>query len=302
MTQLSVVIPSWNRRQALRACIESLKTTLPLSSEIIIVDNASSDGTVRMVLEQCPHVRLIKNATNLGFAAATNQGIAAARGAYVLLLNPETEIVGNAIRSMFAFLEQNLRYGACTPRLLDADGTTQRVHMRFPTLWTPLFVGTPFERMFPDGRELRRLRAGDFDYDESRDVEVASTTCLLMRKKALKRSRPLDEDLWLHYNAIDLCRRLWEASWRVRYLEDACVYHHGSAIPGPLEEFTGEYQENRLAYFRKHHGQTAGVWVKACVTWSVLDLCVREMWHRAQGNPEESLSPIWNSFQVFMKH
>ena len=89
---------------------------------------------------------ILSSPRNLGFAAATNQGVERARGSYVLLLNADTQVVGSAIRQMMAFLEANLRYGAVAPRLVNPDGTTQRAHMRFPTLLTPLFYGTPLER------------------------------------------------------------------------------------------------------------------------------------------------------------
>src|SRR5687768_5607526 len=132
MTQLSVVVPSWNTRELLRACLESLKTTLPMSSEVIVVDNGSQDGSARMVQEEFQHVRLIKNPQNRGFAHATNQGVERARGAYVLFLNSDTVVQGNAVKAMVAFLEENVRYGAVAPRLVDTTGTTQRSHMRFP--------------------------------------------------------------------------------------------------------------------------------------------------------------------------
>lgn len=302
MTQLSVVIPSWNTRELLRAAIESLKTTLPMSSEIIVVDNASSDGSARMVQDQLPHVRLIRNNVNVGFAAATNQGVEAARGAYVLFLDSDTQVVGNAIRSMVAFLEANLRYGAVCPRLLNPNGSTQRALMRFPSLLTPLFFGTPLQRWKPESRELQRYFARDFDYDTDGDVEHPPTTCLLMRRKALKKTKPLDEDLWLYFNDVDLCKRLWESNWRIRYLEGAHVYHHGAMSTRQYKDSIGEYHRNRLAYYRKHHGRGAGWWLKTTVAWTVLDMCVREMWRRAEGFPEQPLLPVWSTFQVFMKH
>ena len=165
MTQVSVVIPSWNTRELLRACLESLKTTLPGSSEIIVIDNASRDGSARMVQDDFQHVRLIRNTRNLGFAFATNQGVERARGAYVLFLNADTAVPGGAIKQMVAFLEENVRYGAVAPRLLNPDGSTQRANMRFPKLRTPFCVGTPWERWFPNNREVRRYFGNDFDYE-----------------------------------------------------------------------------------------------------------------------------------------
>jgi len=302
MTQLTVVIPSWNTCGHLRVCLESLKTTLPLSSEVIVVDNGSTDGTPRMVQEQYPHVRLIRNPTNKGFAAATNQGIEAARGCYVLILDSDTKVLGASIRSMMAFLEQNLRYGAVAPRLVDPDGTTQAAHMRFPSWMTPVCQGTPLERYAPKSPELQRYFARDFDYETEGDVEQPSGVCLLMRRKALKRQKPMDESLWLYFADVDLCKRLWSAGWRIRYLPDAHVVHQGGASVRQFKDAAGEYQRNRLTYYRKHHGRVAGWWVKSCVAWTVADACVREYWRRAEGLPEQSLSPLIDTFQVFLKH
>jgi hypothetical protein len=279
-----------------------LKTTLPMSSEVLVIDNASSDGSARMVAEQFRHVRLIKNTAYQELAALVNQGIESARGAYVLLLDPRTVVVGHAIRSMLAFLEQNLRFGACTSRLTDWDGVTLRSVARFPSFWTPLFVGTPLERVFSDSRELRRYRALDFDYEEDRDVEHAPLACLLMRRKALKHTKPLDESFGRHFDGLDLCRRLCDSSWRIRYLAGTQVVFHGELDTLPSEATPHRANHDRLAYFRKHHGRAAGAWVKACVAWTVLDACARELWRRAEGLPEESLSPLLDSFQVFMKH
>ena len=302
MTLVTVIIPSWNTRELLAACLESLKTTLPLSSEVIVIDNASSDGSARMVAERFQHVRLLRNVRNLGFAAAANQGVALARGAYVLLLNPDAQVLGNAIKRMLTFLEDNLRYGAVAPRLLNPDGSTQRAHMRFPGLLTPLFHGTPLERWKPDNAELARYFARDFDYERDGEVEQPATACLLMRRRALKREKPLDEKLWLFFNDVDLCKRLWSAGWRIAYLADAHVLHHGGMSTSQFADFVPEWHKNRLEYYRKHHGRLGGWWVKACVGWTVLDHCLHELWRRAHGNGAEALAPVWQSYSVLLRH
>src|SRR5262249_50584366 len=156
MRSVSVVIPSWNTRELLRRCLESLRTTLPASSEVLVIDNGSQDGSARMVMEQYQWVRLVQNGKNTGFAHACNQGIEMAHGEYVLLLNSDTEVQGDAIRRMFEFLKGSLRYGAVVPRLVNTDGTTQEAHMRFPNLLTPLFFGTPLQRWLPNSFELTR--------------------------------------------------------------------------------------------------------------------------------------------------
>jgi GT2 family glycosyltransferase len=302
VTQVSVVIPSWNTRELLRECLESLKSTLPLSSEVIVIDNASHDGSARMVAEEFQHVRLVRNPRNMGFARATNQGVEMARGAYVLFLNSDTQIVGNAVKMMVAFLEENLRYGAVAPRLLNVDGTTQRTHMRTPSLLTPLLYGTPIERWWPDNPEVKRYFALDFDYEKDGDVEQPMAACLLMRRKALKKQKPLDESLWLFFNDVDLCRRLQQASWRIGYLSGAHVYHHGGMSTRQYADFVPEWHKNRLAYYRKHYGRAGGAWVKACMGFTVFDACVRECWRRANGLEELPLLPMWNTFSVVMRH
>lgn len=301
MTLVSVIVPSWNTRELLRACLESLKGSLPPSSEVIVVDNGSRDGSARMVHEQFPWVRLVRNARNTGFAHACNQGVELARGAYVLFLNSDAQVVGDAVRRLVAFLEENPKYGAVAPRLLDADGTTQRAHMRFPNLLTPLFFGTPLERWLPDSFELRRYFARDFDYERDGEVEQPPAACLLMRRKALKTTRPMDESMWLFFNDVDLCRRLWRRGWRIAYRADVAVVHLGGMSTRQYADFVPEWHRNRLAYYRKHHGRWSGWWVKLCVAWTFADHCVREFWRRAHGAVEEPLAPLWQDFELFLR-
>jgi hypothetical protein len=301
VTDLTVVIPSWNTKRHLRACLESLKSALPPSSEVIVVDNGSRDGSPRMVADEFPHVRLVRNPHNLGFAAACNQGVALARGAYVLFLGSDTEVLGPAVRQMLAFLEANLRYGAVAPRLVGLDGSTQGGVLRFPGLLTPLLFGTPLEAAFPDNPEVRRYMARDFDYERDADVEHPPATCLLMRRRALRREKPLDERLRLCFTDADLCRRLWAAGWRIRYLAEPRVLHHGGASTAQLDDYAGEYHRDRLEYYRKHHGRAGGCWVKACVGLSVLEHFVLELYRRAEGWPEEPLQPLWQRFAGFLR-
>ncbi len=301
MTVLSVVVPSWNTRELLRACLESLKAALPPSSEVLVVDNGSRDGSARMVHEQFPWVRLVRNARNTGYAHACNQGAELARGAYVCFLHTDVVVAPDALRRLVAFLEENPKYGAVAPRLVDSEGATLRSVQRFPNLLTPLFQGTPFERWFPGNFELERLGADDFDYARDGDVQHASGACLLMRRKALKTTRPFDEALWLYFGDADLCRRLWKRGWRVAYLADACALHHGGMSTRFYLEAEAEWQRNRLAYYRKHFGKWSGVWVKLCVAWTFIDHCVRACWLRAHGAVEEPLLPLWQDFELFLR-
>ena len=301
MTQLSVVVPSSNTKSHLRACLQSLMQTLPMSSEVIVVDDASRDGSARMVADAVPHVRLVRNSVRQGVTAAMNQGFRAARGAYVLFLQADTQIQGNAVKQMLAFLEANLRYGAVAPRLVDAEGETRRDHMRLPGLATPLLLDTPLEKALPQNAEVRRYFAADLDYEVDGDLECPSGACLLMRGKALKRDSAFDERMGVAFHEADLSRRLLGAGWRIGYLESARVFHSGGLAVRQREDYAVEYHRNRLAYYRKHHGEVAAWWVKTCVGLSVLEHMVVELYRRAEGWPEEPLLPVWEQFAGFLR-
>lgn len=301
MTQLSVVVQSHNRRDVLRACLESLKLTLPMSSEVLVVDNGSRDGTPKMVSSEYPHVRLVRNERNMGRAYARNQGAVLARGAYLLFLDPDVQPIGPALKQLVAFLEQNLRFGAVAPRLLDPSNVTLATHRALPRFATPLLVGTPLERWLPDNFEVRRAFARDFDYETDGDVELPSAACLLMRRKALKRDQPFDERLGQAWHEVDLCKRLRDAGWRIGYQSQACAWQLGAHSVRSLDELSGDEQRGRLAYFRKHYGRAGGAWIKACVGITVLDHCVRELWRRAQGGVEIPLGPILQGFSGLLR-
>lgn len=301
MTLLTVVVPSCNTKSHLRACLESLKVTLPLSSEVVVVDDASRDGSARMVADEFPHVRLMRNTQRRGAAGALNQGLRAARGAYVLFLHADARVEGTAVKQMVAFLEANLRYGAVAPRLVRADGETRRDHMRLPNLWTPLLHGTPLEKAFPGNREVRRYFAADFDYESDGDVDCPSGACLLMRRKALKRESAFDEAMGVAFHEADLFRRLVRAGWRIGYVEGARVVHAGGIAARQQDDYATEYHRSRLAFYRKHHGEVAAWWVKACVGLAVLEHSVVEFYRRAEGWPEEPLQPVWEQFGGFLR-
>jgi hypothetical protein len=301
VSTLSVVVVSRDAKRHVRACLESLEATLPMSSEVLVVDDASRDGTQRMVADDFPHFRLLRNQARVGLPAALNQGLRAARGAYVLFLHADTRVTGNALREMIAFLETNLRYGAVAPRLVREDGQTRPEHAGLPGPWTPLFLDTPVRRAFPANGELRRYFGADIDYESMADLECPSGACLLMRRKALRKDSAYDESMGDAFHQADLCRRLLDAGWRVGYLPDSRVVHAGGVVPRQRDDWTSEYHRNRVAYYRKHYGETGAIWVKACVAFSVLEHFVVECYRRAEGWPEEPLAPVWEQFAGFLR-
>jgi GT2 family glycosyltransferase len=297
---LSVVIPSWNTVDYLAACLRSLREAPKPETEVVVVENGSADGSAELVECEFPEVRLIRNATNEGFARGCNQGMRVARGRYVLLLNTDTEIRDDALQQLFRFLESNADYGAVAPRLVHPDGSTQRTIQAFPGLWTPLMFSTPLERWFPDSRELRRYFLRDWDQESSADVDQPPAACLLVRREVLDQVGLFDEELWLFYNDVDLSRRMKAAGWKTRYLAEAEVVHHVGASTSKFGAFVPEWQKNRLAYYRKHHGRLAGVWVKACAALTFADWLLGQLWRRLRGRGGEPLGPMLRTFGGYL--
>jgi len=300
MSLLSVVIPSWNTRELLRECLASLARAQLGEHEIIVVDNASADGSADMVARDFPAVRLQRNARNEGFAIGCNQGLALARGEWLLLLNADTRVEPDAIALLERFLESHADYGAAAPRLVSPDGGTQRSCQAFPNLCTPLFFATPFERWFPNSRELRRYFLRDWAQEDERDVEQPPAACLLLRRAALAQVGHFDERLWLFYNDVDLSLRLARAGWRTRYVASARVLHHIGASTRQFGTFIPEWHRNRLHYYRKHHGWLAGVWVKACAGFALADFALRQLVARARGRAAEPVGPMLAQYARYL--
>jgi hypothetical protein len=299
--ELSVVIPSWNTRALLRTCLARLDEADTPPLEVIVVDNGSEDGSAEMVAADFPDAILIQNARNEGFAKACNQGMQIARGRWILLLNTDTEVAPDAIRRLVSFLEANPRYGAAAPRLVHADGRTQRTVMAFPNLWTPLFFATPLERWWPESRELCRYFLRDWSQEDDRDVDQPPAACLLLRGEALEEVGLFDERLWLFFNDVDLARRMAAAGWKTRYLAGARVVHHVGASTSKFGRFVAEWQDNRLAYYQKHHGRLAAAWVKLCVGLALADFALRQSWRRLRGRAHEPIRPLAREYAALLR-
>jgi len=297
---LSVVIPSWNTRELLGVCLEKLAAADKPSTEVIVVDNGSEDGSADMVAERFPEVHLLRNEGNEGFARGCNQGMRVARGENVLLLNTDTEVAPDAIRRLVDFLDENAEHGAVAPRLVHPDGRTQPTVMAFPNLRSVLAFGTPFERWFPESKELRRYFLRDWDQESSRDVDQPPAACLLLRRRVLEEVGLFDETLWLFFNDVDLSRRMAASGWKTHYLSEAIVVHHVGASTSKFGRYIPEYEKNRLFYYRKHHGRLAGIWVKVCGTFTLVDFVVTQLWQRVRGRPSEPFGGLLRDYWRFL--
>ena len=259
MLDLSVVIVNWNVRELLRRCLRSVLASQRLSglaAEVIVVDNASSDGSTEMVKEEFPEVRLIANEENLGFTKANNQGILASEGRYILLLNPDTEVIGDALGAMVEYMDAHPDVGALGPMLLNPDGSVQSSRRRFPTLATAFLESTVFQwELSRDNRVLRRYYVFDRPNDEVQEVDWVTGACILMRRRAIEEVGLLDEDFFMYSEELDWCRRAKERGWKVIYLPEAKVVHYGGKSSEQVVPFRHiQFQRSKIIYFRKHYG------------------------------------------------
>ena len=301
MSEVSVIIVACNVRERLGQCLESLKQSLPLSSEVIVVDDGSSDGTARMVAQYFEHARLIRNDEPQGYVPSVERAVQMSRGSYLFLLDPNVVLGPNTGREMLEFLENNGRHGAVVPRLVRPDGSTVAAHHRHPTLKTALWLGTPLGMWRPEGAELRNIFACDFDYEHEGDVEETSTMCLLMRRRALKRVETFDESLYPHFHQEDLCMRVREAGWRLGYLPYSVALDVDGLAQCEYPDMSPLWHAQRLLWYRKHLGRSAGWWVKACVGWTVSVRLGKEMRRRINGLREEPIVPVWREYTGLLK-
>jgi GT2 family glycosyltransferase len=250
---LSIVIVTWNTRDLLAACLEALPAAVgERSFETWVVDNASGDGTVEMVREQFPSVRVIANAENRGWAGGNNQALRECAGRYMLLLNPDTAPRSGSLATLARFLDEHPDVGACGPKLLFGDGSVQGNGRRFPTFWKE-FLDVTGLRHLALGAYIRHFGWGREEFDSLAEVDEVSGSCLLARCEAVEQVGLLDEQFFMYYDEVDWCYRMKAAGWRIVYVPEAQVVHHVAASVKQIGfEAYRRLFESQYRYFRKH--------------------------------------------------
>lgn len=248
---LSVIIASYNTKDLLKNCLNSL----PSFIEVIVVDNVSKDGSVEMLEQQFPQVRLIKNTQNLGFAKANNQGIKLASGRYILLLNSDTVVPPGTLEEMIKFMEQDLRVGIATCRVELADGSLDPAsHRGFPTPWAALTYFTGLEKFFPKSRIFGQYHLTYLPLDEIHTIDSPSGAFFLMRRDMLDEIGLLDEHYFMYAEDIDLSWRAKKASWKVMFHPFVKIIHYKKKSgrekgSGRLSNEAKEIRKRTIGYF-----------------------------------------------------
>lgn len=253
-TDLSIVIVNWNTRDLLRRCLESIAEFPPsLTYEVIVVDNASSDDSASMVRECFPHVTLIANAENLGYAEGNNQGIATSSGDYILLLNPDIEVKAGALDAMVAFCKAHPKAAAAGCRLVGKDGTVQQSCRSFPYPLGVMFEYTKLSRLFPKSRLFGSYRMTYFDYCHEAEVDQPMGSCLMLSRKAIDDVGMFDKEFPIFFNDVDWCYRAKQKGWLVYFTPEAEVVHVGGASTGQVRpQMIRESHRAMLKFYAKH--------------------------------------------------
>ena len=280
---LSIVIVSYNTCSLLVDCLGSLQGT-NVTTQVIVVDNASRDNSAETVREQFPQVLLLQNARNMGYASANNRGIRAATGRYLLLLNPDTRVQEGALDLMVSFMDSHDKVGAVGLRLLNADGSLQPSGKSFPTLASALGELLPIPIAW---REQLRGPAIRRDYGKICEVDEVSGAALGLRQSALDQVGLLDEDFFFLGEDIDLCWRLKKAGWQVSYLPTSSVIHYGGRSHKEASSYAISLfsQRGYDLLFRKHRSLRERLALKEILIWlTILKLFKWLAWYGLRFN------------------
>ncbi len=270
--KLSIVMVNWNTRDYLLDAVGSILQNPPeCDYEIIVVDNASSDGSADAVAAQYPGVRLISNTENAGYARGNNQGIRVSRGAFVLLLNPDVLVPAGALSLALRVMEAEPAIGAIGAKLIHPDGRVQKSIRGFPTPFAIACEAFGLARLFPRSHVLAAYRMPWFDYDRRGDVDQPMGTFLLIRREALDQVGLLDERFPVFFNEVDWCYRARRAGWRIVYVPEVAIIHYGGASTRQVAPaMAWESRRGLLTFLRKHYSKpwhAPVYWLARVTSW-----------------------------------
>jgi GT2 family glycosyltransferase len=288
---VSIVIVSFNTRDLLRECLLSLyRETEGIAKQVICADNASRDGSADMVAAEFPEVELVRSETNLGFAGGNNLAFSHATGRYVVLLNSDAFLQSGSLQRAIAHMEAEASIGIGGARLIGRDGSWQPSARLFPSLLNDFLTLSGLSAKFPKSRAFGRPDRTWADDNQASDVDWVPGAFSIVRRDALERVGYFDENFFLYYEEVDLCKRFKNAGYRIHYWPDVVVVHLGGESSKTLKSMTFSESGSQLTlwrmrsaflYYRKHHGG---------VVWCVKELERLWHWFRAFKNRSRNVS------------
>ncbi len=268
--QISVIIVNYNVRVFLEHCLDSLARALQeVSHEIIVVDNASDDGSVEMIRHKYPNVVRIENNQNVGFGKANNQGARTAGGDILFFLNPDTVVQEDTIEKLVQYYEQQPKAGIVGCKVLNPDGTLQPACRRsFPSPWVAFTKISGLSSLFPRSRFFSRYNLSYLNPDDTHEVDAVSGACLSIRKTVFNKLGGFDEQFFMFGEDLDLCYRVKQAGWQVWYLPTTRIIHYkGESVRrSDMKEVRVFYHAMQL-FVRKHfhYGIVADIFLQGAI-------------------------------------
>jgi GT2 family glycosyltransferase len=253
---VSIIVVNWNTKSLLRDCLISVyEESRDIDFEIIVVDNASTDGSREMIRNDFPKVILIENIKNRGFAAANNQGIAVAKGRYVLLLNSDTIVLDNCIANIVSFADTQPRAGVIGCRVLNSDRTLQPTCFMFPSILNLLLSSSYLYKLFPNNRFFGREQMTWWDANYVREVDIVKGCFMLIRREAIEKVGGLDENFFMYAEETDWCYRFRKCGWKVMFAPVGEIIHYGgqSTTQIPVAMII-QLRLSILKFIKKHYG------------------------------------------------
>lgn len=268
--EVTIIIVNWNTCGYLRGCLTSIyDQTRDIDFEVIVVDNASHDGSPDMVKQEFSRVILIENIENRGFASGNNQAMAIARGRYLLLLNPDTLVVEGAIQKSLTFADQNSScavVGICNE---SADGTLQRNCFRFASVVNLLISALGLHEVFPRSRLWGRERLSWWDYQSTREVHCVAGCYMLVRHDAIRQIGAMNETYFMYGEEMDWCWRFRRSGWTVLYYPHAKIIHYGGAASSQnAAAMRIAQRESLLRFIESREGRLAGLFARGILVVS----------------------------------
>lgn len=287
---LSVITVSYNTRDLLRGCLDSVISTLGsrLEYELLVVDNASTDDSVAMVRDCFPQVHLFDNLENRGFAAGSNQAIAESSGRYVILLNPDTVVREGALDGMMRLLEGRSDIGVVGPKLLFPDGSFQHSAFSFPSLAMIFLDFFPLHHLLSNSRVNGRYPRRLYEMGEPFLIDHPLGAALMVRRQVIDDVGLLDEDFYMYCEEIDWCMRIKNAGWQIVCWPQAEIVHHvGQSTAQFRDEMYVALHRSRRRLYEKHYRsgfRRAAHWL---VTLGVLSRGLRVRWAAKRGQLDQ---------------
>ena len=250
---LSIITVTHNHADYIGRCLDALVPEVSrIGGEVIVVDNRSDDESAAIARKH-PTVQLHVNTTRQGFSANNNYGMALAKGRYLLLLNPDTEVKAGALETLIQFMDAHPKVGMCAAQLLFPDGTIQPSPRRFPSIGSVLARRTPLRFFLRQSQLNQHHLMQDLDHSKIQSVDWLLGACMFIRREILDTVGPLDEGYFLYVEDIDWARRMHNANWQIYYVPTAQIIHHHIAVSDKklLSWYMWTHLQSMLRYTRK---------------------------------------------------